>query len=247
MKMMEAHPAVLQMFHGTSAHNAKRIVADGRMRPDPEDRHYGEDSEDLASLDGSYFADNLEAAIGYAYRASMEWSEPGILAVIVADVPLAQGVPDEDVIGLAMEDALRKTRNPDQFVMSFHKHLVQDRPIPINKTAVMALYRAYRKYKDTGEGYNEYREALDAVAHAYAEMIFDTHPVYLGGSHTVRLPNGISLEHITSVTIFELLLDEDGVPTIKDVRSIHGKTISLDRLQEAAYDLSEDGFFEPFV
>jgi hypothetical protein len=250
LDLWEAHPATLVMYHGTRADAAKRIAQAGfSANPDRSDRQYsgeGEDDPYLASLDGAYFTDKLYVAVRYAWDASQAFGDWP--ALVVAHVPLSEAVPDEDVISLAMQEAMRQTRNPDAFVRAFHRNLVQDRPIPIQRDLMIQLRDAYTQFEaaeDTEADGVQYRRLLDQMAHAYAAMVFDTHPVYLGGNHTVRLPNGLPPQNIISITQFgiEFRYNDARFPFVAGVLPIQGKALAMSRLRAAVADLKRLGVF----
>lgn len=202
--LREAHPDVMVMYHGTNTSSAANIVNTGGLIPDPPDRNYnGEEDPFHESYPGSYFTDSLPGAVRYAVRSSHEFA--AFPAIVVANVPLHQAVPDEDIVNFAVSEALQLSDSANSFISQFHKLLVQSRPIPVaNRNLLLTLRRLYKDYHESEgtENAKEYRAAMDKVAHAYSAMVFDTHPRYLGGVHTVRLPNGLPLNNVVSITEF---------------------------------------------
>jgi len=242
------------MYHGTTGLMAARIARRGLIARPP-NRHYEahEDAE-IASLSGTYFTNQLEVAVGYAYKAAIAFESPGYCAVVMAKVPLNDAVPDEDVVTSAMHQAERETRDPNAFVRAFHWNLVQDRPIPIRADLIGKVRDAYANLEqaDDEAGYmknsQHYRRALDRITRAYAAMVFDTHPVYLGGNHTVRLPRGLPTQSIISITSYEIVWDEDDggsadYPQVADVSAVSGEPLTLDQLQAAVDGLYQRDFF----
>lgn len=215
----ETHPDVMVMYHGTNSDSAEQIIKDG-LAAKPTDRNFdGNDDPFHESFTGAYFSDSIAAALRYAVRSMHEFGSASA-AIVTAKVPLAQAVPDEDIINFAVSDALKDSHSANEFISKFHRLLVQDRPIPVaDRTLLLKLRRYYKAHEESeGTQYAKvYRDAIDKVAHAYAAMVFDTHPRYLGGVHTVRLPNGLPPENIISVT--EFYVESDGVT---DVRGVYG-------------------------
>jgi hypothetical protein len=241
------HPPVLTMYHGTSDTAAKQIAQLGFV-PDPEARSYTDDDEDLKALPGSYFTNDLSVAMRYAHRAAEEWA--GAPAIVVANISLTDAVPDEDVIQPAFREAL-KAKTADAFVKKFHDELVggYEQKIPVARDAMLAMRRAWTAYQKAGDDYEDnqaaYREQLDRVCRAYARMAFETSPRYLGGHaghHTVRLPQGLGVEHIVSITVFNFggMESPDGV-YVENVTAILGRPLSVAALDHAADTLWQQG------
>jgi hypothetical protein len=245
------------MYHGTYGMAAKNMAKEG-IKAKPPDRNYSEDDPDnyhIASLDGAYFTNQLHVAVGYAFKASEtrgDWC-----AVITANVPLTKAVPDEDVVTSALQQAERETRDPDAFARAFHRNLVQDRPIPIRSDLMVKVRNAFAQLeaaeddKSLLKSVRRYRQALDQMTRAYAAMVFDTHPVYLGGNHTVRLPRGLSPTNILSITQFSINFpqEDDGgdygadYPQAKHVMALLGQPFSREQLQDAIDELYQQDFF----
>lgn len=254
--LLERHPDEMVMYHGTYGAAAKRITKRGMMAKPPERNWAETDPQNyhLASLDGAYFTNTFSVAVGYAYKAAHE-ERSDWCAVLTAKVPLTQAVPDEDVVTSAMQDAERTTKDPDAFVRAFHRNLVQDRPIPMQRDMMMKVRDAFVNLEmaedDAGMVRNvrRYRRALDQMTRAYAAMVFDTHPSYLGGNHTMRLPKGLPAKNIRSITLFDIDFDTDeddfpaGYPQVRDVRALFGQPFTEDQLQEAVDHLRQQDFF----
>ena len=248
--LLERHPDEMVMYHGTSGMVAERIAKKGLIARPPSRHYEAEEDPHLASLTGTYFTNKLSVALGYAYKASYAFEMPGSCAVIMARVPLTQAVPDEDVVTAAMDEAKRQTRDPDAFARAFHRNLVQDRPIPMRRDMLLKVRDAYAALDHAHDddvllkSARLYRRALDQVTRAYAAMVFDTHPVYLGGNHTVRLPRGLPLQNILSVTEFEIEFPEGDVGVQATyVKGLLGQAIPEMQLQAALDELQQRDFF----
>lgn len=258
--LLESHPDEMTMYHGTYGGLAKRIAQKGLIAR-PQQRHYEANDPDeyhLASLNGTYFTNTLSVAVGYAYKASIAMEGAyGWCAVIVARVPLIKAVPDEDIVGMAMKEAERQTRDPDAFARAFHRNLVQDRPIPIQPDLLTKVRDAYAKLDRIESDaqlvryVRQYRRIMDQVTRAYAQMVFDTHPKYLGGNHTMRLPQGLPRQNIVSITEFQIDFpqEDDGgdygpdYPHVREVKALLGQPFTQDMLQDAVDDLQQRDFF----
>jgi hypothetical protein len=255
--LLERHPDEMVMYHGTYAAAAKRIAKKGIIAK-PAARNYAENDPSnyhIASLDGAYFTNTLSVAVGYAYKAAHERGD--WCAVITAMVPLTQAVPDEDVVTRAMRQAERQTRDPDAFVRAFHRNLVQDRPIPMRPDLMVKVRDAFANLEDVEDeegliaNVRRYRRALDHMTRAYADMVFDTHPVYLGGNHTMRLPRGLPAKNILAITQFDISFpkEDDGgdyppdYPHVGDVSVMLGQPFTRMQLQDAVDDLQQQDFF----
>ena len=233
----------MRMWHGTDAHNAGRIAIEGLVR-DPEWRHYAVDGESahLASLPGAYVTASLASAVGYAHKVALEWA--GSLAVVEIEVDPAKMVPDEDIVTLALEKALRQARSPAAFAESLHADLTMAVDVPARHDLLVALGKAYGPFMESEghEGAGEYRAALEAVCDAYAETAALPHPVYLGGKHSARAPAGIPPGRVVSVTVFDLDFG-DGHAAVADPVALRGEAMPGWMLEEAAGLLEADGFF----
>ncbi len=230
------HPPVLRMYHGTNSYSAKLIAKDGIV-PEPEDRNYDLEDAYLASLSGAYLTTSLLLAIGYAYKSAKNFSaEP---AIVVANVILKDAVPDEDIIKFAISSSLKTSENVDQFIKNFHHDLTRNNDVPKDVDDIILLRNLYKEFSDSeGTDHTEkFRQALDRVAKAYASIVYTTHPVYLGGAHNVRLPNGLPRSSIVSIT--EFFIDNDY--EVKGVKSIVGSPLDQNLLQLEVDSLVEQG------
>lgn len=81
-------------FHGTSSQHS--IHKEFRLKASPEDRSYGDDEHDLASLDGVYVTSDPWVALKYAKRTSEYFC--GQMEIYVIEVDIADAAIDEDDI-----------------------------------------------------------------------------------------------------------------------------------------------------
>jgi hypothetical protein len=227
---------IIKMLHGTGTHSAGEIMQHGFVA-NPEWKSYNDyDSLFLESLEGTYFSDSLEMAVKYAHKVAMEGADS--LAIVEAEIDLHKAVPDEDLILAAIHHALQTSQNAESFAYNFHHNLAGNQNIQMQLPLLKKLKGAYEKAVDEDEeDVAKYRKILNKVCHAYAAMVLEPHPVYMGGAHSIRLPKGLPAKNIVAVTSF--WIGEDW--TVTDVTAMKGTAIDEMALQDAVNELVAQG------